>query len=160
MKQIPRYDTYASNPPGLKPFLSKLFNETLDELLSSNQHKNRIYIGNHNLECSGGVFEARYRNTQAKKFDGIHMYGPSGMKAYTASVLSILSSAQLVKNTPPRYYDQFVHSRCEQARYQARQVYGVRRMQTRPNNKSNNFKYSIPTNNMFSLLQNINQGNY
>ena len=101
MKQIPRYDSYSSNPPGLKPYLSKIFNETLDELLSCSKHKNKIHIGNHNLDCSGGVLEARYRDIQSKKFDGIHMYGPSGMKAYTDSVLRILSSAQLVKKTPP-----------------------------------------------------------
>ena len=30
-KQIPRYDFLASNPPWLKPHLSKMYNETLDQ---------------------------------------------------------------------------------------------------------------------------------
>ena len=155
MKQIPRYDSEASNPPGLKPYLSKLFNETLEKLCSSTQNS-KIVLGTHNLDCHGGILEARYRSTQFQKFDGIHLYGPSGMKAYTASVLSILNSAQLVKKSPPKYYDQF-----EQAKYQAKQVYRVKSVQTKQSNKSNNYKYSVPTYNMFSYLDEHNiQGNY
>ena len=50
------------------------------------------------------------------------MFGPSGLKAYTASVLQILRSAKLVKVNPPKYYEAYdQHKSCEQARYQARQ---------------------------------------
>ena len=112
-KQIPRYDQSSSNPPGLKPFLSKLFNDTLDKLWSSCTIKNKLIIGNHTLECENGVYFARYRNIMADKCDGIHMYGPSGVKAYTASVMNIMSAAQLVLATPPRYYDEYEHQTCE-----------------------------------------------
>ena len=160
MKQIPRYDSKSSNPPGLKPYLSKLFNETLEKLCSSTQNS-KIVLGTHNLDCHGGILEARYRSTQFQKFDGIHLYGPSGMKAYTASVINILNSAQLVKKTPPKYYDQFEHKKCEQARYQAKQVYRFKSVQTKQSNKSNNYEYSVPTYNMFSYLdEHNNQGNY
>ena len=82
MKQIPRFDQQSSNPPGLKPFLSKRYNETLDQLWTACTMKDKLSIGNHNLDCTDGVFLARYRNIKDNKCDGIHMYGPSGMKAY------------------------------------------------------------------------------
>ena len=153
MKQTPRYDSGSSNPPGLKPYLSQLFNEHIDQLCNSTQNS-KIIIGNHNLECHGGVFEARYRNSQSKKFDGVHLYGPSGMKAYTQSVLSILSSAQLVVKTPPRYYDQFPHAMCPQARYQAAQKARTDRQKTRAT------QYSVATQNRYSALADLGQGNY
>ena len=106
MKQIPRYDC------DMKQKLSKLFNVTLEQLFEGCPYKSKITLGNHGLECSGGVFEARYENSQRKKYDGIHLFGPSGMKAYTNSVLSILTSAQLVLSVPPKYYDQFKHMKC------------------------------------------------
>ena len=161
MKQIPRYDS------GIKQMLSKLFNDTLDQLYDSYPKKNKIILGNHSLDCSGGIFEARYRNSQTRKFDGIHLYGPSGIKAYTTSVLSILNSAQLVRTQPPKYYDQFEHMKCPQARYQARQS----RSQGRQYNKvqavkvvkniTSNYEYSVPTYNRFARLDDQSyQGNY
>ena len=119
LKQTPRYDEKASNPPGLKPFLSSMINSTLDQLWSECSMKNKIIIGNHNLECSGGIREARYRNIQTNMHDGVHLYGPSGVKAYTTSVMNILSSAQLVETNPPKYYDEYNHKTCNQARYEA-----------------------------------------
>ena len=171
MKQTPRYDSSTSNPPGLKPYLSQLFNDNLDKLFKSTQTM-KIIIGNHNLDCHGGVFEARYRNCQTKKFDGIHLYGPSGVKAYTASVLNILSSAQLVVKTPPKYYDQYPHMKCPQAKYQAEQNY---RRQTSTYRQPSNYvkpstyrheksceatQYSVPTKNKYSILADWVQGNY
>ena len=95
--------------------MAKLFNDTLDQLISdSSSHiKSKVRIGNHNLDCSGGVMLARYKNIPMNKFDGIHMYGPSGMKAYTASVLNILSEAKLVLSSTPRYYDQYDYQSCQ-----------------------------------------------
>ena len=147
----------TSNPPGLKASLSKLFNETLEQLLVNSAFKDRVMIGNHNLDCSGCVLQARYRNIQSNKFDGIHMYGPSGQKAYTASVLNILSSAQLVQVNPPKYFDEYHHQSCEQTRYQAK-----RKMKTRgPVQKKSNMagsylgnstQYTVPTYNRFAQL--------
>ena len=121
MKQIPRYDVLASTIPGLKPFLSNLFNETLDQLWSS-CFKERLSIGNHTLDCSGGVRLARYKDIQSARFDGVHMHGPSAEKSYTESVMKIISSAQLVKNIPPKYYDEFDHTRCPQTKNQTKQM--------------------------------------
>ena len=158
MKQTPRYDSETSNPPGLKPYLSKLFNDKLDQLCNS-PHNNKIIIGNHNLDCHGAVLEARYRDTQTKRFDGVHLYGPSGMKAYTASVLNILSSAQLVVRTPPRYYDQLPHMRCPQAKYQAAQL-RIQARTHRHEKSAGTMQYSVPTQNKFSKLSDWVQGNF
>ena len=102
------------------------------------------------------VFQARYRNNQTKRFDGVHLYGPSGMKAYTASVLNILNSAQLVVRTPPRYYDQFPHMRCPQARYQAVQ----KARSYRQEKSAHTTQYSVTTQNKYSALADWSQGNY
>ena len=170
LKQIPRYDDQSSNPPGFKSSLSKVFNESLDQLWSDCAIKEKLIIGNHNLDCSGGVFEARYRNIQSDRFDGVHMYGPSGIKAYTGSVLNVLSSAKLVKVNPPKYHEDD-HKSCNQARYQAkqkklRQLHSTQHRQRRaPDMDSNHhthldYQYSVPTYSRFSQLGDFFPGNY
>ena len=105
MKQIPRYDPIVKDPSSLKPALSQLFNDTLTKLWLESPLKHRITLGSHSLECHGGIRESRYRN--GGKFDGIHLYGPSGKKAYTESVLSIIKNAGIAKNSPPKYFRRF-----------------------------------------------------
>ena len=168
MKQVPRYDSNASNPPGLKPSLSKVFNDTLEKLCIDCPMKQKIIIGNHNLDCSGGIREARYRNIQLRKYDGIHMFGPSGMKAYTASVINILNKAQLVKVTPPKYYDDG-HKACNQARYQARHTnkrwdnstqYSQKKVAPQAkSNQNNDYQYTVPTYSRFYKLGDFFPGN-
>ena len=65
--------------------------------------RDKIFVGSHeSIACTGGIREARYRCTQSKRFDGIHLYGPSGMKAYTNSVMEILKGAEVIpKDCPP-----------------------------------------------------------
>ena len=114
MKQTPRYDPVISDPLSLKPALSQLFNNTLTELWISSPLKNKIHLGTHNIDCTGAVQSARYRHTQSGRFDGVHLYGASGSKAYTNSVLNILQSAAL---TSVEYE---YHQSCPQYRYQNR----------------------------------------
>ena len=78
MKQIPRYDPSHVDPLSLKPTLSILFNNTLTELWMESPYKQKIYVGNHNIECTGAIKESRYRHTKSGKYDGIHLYGSSG----------------------------------------------------------------------------------
>ena len=40
-------------------------------------------------------------------YDGVHLYGVSGRKAYTESVLNILRKAGLIKTSPPPYYRRY-----------------------------------------------------
>ena len=114
MKQTPRYDPLDVAPLALKPALSHLFNKTLMELWISSHMKHKIFIGSHNIDCSGAIQSARYRHTKTGKFDGVHLYGSSGSKAYTKSVLNILKFASLISS------DKDYHLSCAQYKYQNR----------------------------------------
>ena len=69
MKQIPRYDPMDVDPLSLKASLSLLFNNTLTSLWMESPLKERLFIGNHNIECNGAIREARYRHTKSGRFD-------------------------------------------------------------------------------------------
>ena len=114
MKQTPRYDPLTTDPLSIKPALSQLFNNTLTELWVSCPMKHKIHIGTHNIDCTGAVQSARYRHTQTGKFDGVHLYGTSGSKAYTNSVVNIFKAASLT--TEEHNY----HQSCPQYRYKNR----------------------------------------
>ena len=152
MKQIPRYDPSSMDPLALKTTLSMLFNNTLTSLWMESPDKKRIFIGNHNnLDCSGAIKESRYRHTKSGKYDGIHMYGSSGMKAYTLSVLNILKAAQVTSSE----YD--YHNSCAQFKYQNRQNRNQAR-QTRTDGeqkaRNNQPTFTVPTSNRFSTFEN------
>ena len=98
MKQTPRYDPLSSDPLSIKPALSQLFNNTLTEMLISCPLKNKIFLGTHNVDCSGAIQSVRYMHTKTGRFDGVHLYGASGGKAYTNSVINILKSASLLSS--------------------------------------------------------------
>ena len=119
MKQIPRYDLPSVDPLGLKPSLSLLFNNILGSQWMDSPLKHKLFVGDHNIECNGAIREARYRHTKTGRYDWIHLYGSSGRKAYTNSVLNILRLAKVTS--------QDFHGPCEQFRFQTRQ--------TRANNK-------------------------
>ena len=114
MKQTPRYDPHNVDPLSLKSALSHLFNNTMMELWMNSPLKDKIYVGSHNIDCSGAIQSARYRHTKSGRFDGVHLYGSSGSKAYTMSVLNILRSASLISS------DHDYHLSCDQYKYQNR----------------------------------------
>ena len=103
MKQIPRYASV--DPHAIKVALSQLYNDTLMQLWLVSPLKDRLTIGSHSLECSGGVRESRYRFRN--KCNGVHMYGQSGRKAYTESVLRIIKDAGYIKSPPPNYFRRY-----------------------------------------------------
>ena len=96
MKQTPRYDPLETDPLSLKSALSHIFSNTMMEQWMSSSMKERIFVGSHNIDCSGAIQSARYRHTKTGRFDGLHFYGSSGDKFYTKSVLNILRSASLI----------------------------------------------------------------
>ena len=163
MKQTPRYDTASSDPHSVKAALSKLFNDTICQLWLESPLKSKLIIGSHNLDCAGGVKESRYRNTHRNLYDGVHMYGPSGKKAYTESVLNILRIADLIKSPPPpcyrRYHKMVINKPPTQDKYECptqdtdwkndRDI----RYKMKPNQV---FQYAVPTTNRFNYLS---QGN-
>ena len=154
-----------NDPLSLKPALSQLFNNTLTDQWMSSPHKDKIFIGTHNIECTGAIKESRYRETKTGKFDGVHLFGSSGQKAYTLSVLNILKNAKLTSDE----YD--FHQNCAQTIYQSednrfRQTQSGNRNRKykggnnmRGNSKTENYQqgyYSIPTQNRFSGLNQKN----
>ena len=110
MKQTPRYDTLSKDPQGIKAALALLYNNTIVQLWLASPQKDMITLGNHDLECSGGVRDARYK--LGNRYDGYHLHGPAGKKAFTESVLLILRKAGHIKSPPPKYFRRFhkVHS--------------------------------------------------
>ena len=101
IKAIPRTDPKNVDPKYLKPGLVQVFNCALVEFWMESLLRDKIVIAENNLECSGGVQEARYRNNVNSKYDGVHLFGPSGRKAYSCSVLDILKANKLLKNSLP-----------------------------------------------------------
>ena len=57
---IPRYDPPSVDPLGLKSDLSKRFNKKLEEISMQSPFQSKIFIGCHNLECTGAIRESRY----------------------------------------------------------------------------------------------------
>ena len=97
---------------------------------------------------------------EKKLYDGVHMYGPSGGKAYTESVLAILRKSGLIKSTPPSYFRRY-HSE-----YLSKEEYfcptqdvdwlndrDVRKAKSSLKSQNrHNSKYNVPTSNRFEAL--------
>ena len=94
-ERIPRHD---ADQHGLKSELSKYGNQAYHKLWSKSIFKDKIVIGEHNLDFTGNLKEKIYG---VHNFDGIHMRGPLGFKFYTRSVLNIISKASLCKISIP-----------------------------------------------------------
>jgi hypothetical protein len=162
MKQIPRYDPSSVDPLSIKPALSQLYNNTLTDEWMNSQFKDQIMIGNYNIECSGSIKEARYRETKSNRFDGIHFLGSSGRKASTLSVLNILKRCGITSS------DHDYHQSCAQYKYQRRQNTGNRQQSANNQTGSNRGTrqvynkngFSLHTQNRFKSLSNPIQGNW
>ena len=149
-----------------------MYNNILVELWLDSPLKDRIVIGIHNLECAGGIREARFRDLRNRRYDGIHMYGPSGKKAYTISVLDILNTEDISDSSSSQSCTgQEYYSRRTQFHYQKQkhnkqsQKSNTKRTKLESNNdrdvrakkynkvqSGNNQRYSVPTSNMFDHL--------
>ena len=81
LKQVPRYDPVDVDPLSIKPVLVQLYHNTITEQWMNSKFKEDMIIGSHNIDCTGAINEARYRETKS---------GKSGQKAYTNSVLASL----------------------------------------------------------------------
>ena len=174
MYQTPRYDPRSSDPLALKPVLADLFNQTLGESWLGSNLKDKIVIGVHNMECTGGIKEARYRDTKNNKYDGVHLFGPSGKKTYTISVLDILLGAGIADHRNGQiisgqdYYSQYSHFQYQKkknVRINRDRVIRPQRNQYRANDYSSNYndvrtmsnqqqqnRYTVPTSNIFDHL--------
>jgi hypothetical protein len=114
--------------------------------------KNKIFVGTHNIECSGGIREARYRCTKSGKYDGVHLYGTTGTKAYTNSVMNILKAAGFIPvECPPCPQFQYQNRKYEEknsSQSRAKQCFNhVQDKDIRPKNV-----FTIPTQNRFNTF--------
>ena len=104
-----------------------MYNNILGELWLDSSVKDKVVIGIHNLESVGGVREARYRDIRGNRYDGVHLFGPSGTKAYTVSVLNILKENDMVDHTEGQIKSgQDFYSNLLQFQYQKRKSNGHR----------------------------------
>ena len=60
LKLNPRYDPPSVDPLGLKSDLSKKFNAKLEELCMQSPFQSKVFIGSHNIDCTGAIRESRY----------------------------------------------------------------------------------------------------
>ena len=146
MECTPRYDTISEDPLSAKAGLISLYNDTLEQSLLSSSLKDRILLGSHNLECSGGVRSARFG--WKNRFDGIHLRGVSGQKAYTESLLITLKKAQMVKASPESYFHRY-HKSVENFNTVSQNPPSVSYSDI---TRSNGLEYTVSTSNRFSQL--------
>ena len=172
MEHHPRFDLPSSDPTSLKPTLAKLANAELQQLWLNSSQKERIFIGQHSLVTSGSgrQYLNRYRNMKTGQYDGIHLYGSTGVRDYTNSVKSILDLA-LSKHSRPVLgtaqsaelgTTQEDHRNCPQALYQRTAAYAGRSSTDHtkcPQAVYQHTQYhpSVQSQNRFELF---NQGNY
>ena len=138
----------------------------------STKLKDKLVVGIHNLDCTGGIREARYRDIRSNRYDGVHMYGPSGMKAYTISVLNILKSANILEQTDGQImtgqdyfskFTQFQYQKRKNFRYTRKPQHSRakpdslndREMRSKENQRNQDTyeqRYTVPTSNIFEHL--------
>ena len=147
MEHPPRFDTPNVDPISLKSKLAKLANSTISQLWQMSPLKDKISVGCHSLESSGAgaAHFARYQNNYTGKYDGVHLYGPTGRVDYTNSLKTILMMTfpernQSRSDTGFGTAQTESHNYCEQTNYQRGQ-----------------YQPSVQTKNRFSVF---NQGNF
>ena len=134
MEHPPRFDQPNVDPTSLKSKLARLANATLNQLWVISPLKDKIIVGHHSLVSSRAedAHFARYQDFRTGRYDGVHLYGHTWCKDYTASVKLILRLAD-------------DHTSCAQAKYQSRY-------------QKDEYSYQRRTNT--SYQKDVNQGMY
>ena len=100
LEHAPRFDRKDVDPLGLKPKLATFANSTFYNLWLSSPFKDKIKIGKYNLDCSGDLVKTRYTDEKTQRFDGVHMYGVFGKRAFSRSLTRIIRN--LVTSQKPQ----------------------------------------------------------
>ena len=82
----------------MKPKLAQYSNKVQREFAAQCELKEKIYIGSHDITANADTFGRK----DHAKFDGIHMYGHSGCKEFTASLVNILSNVLAIQPSATR----------------------------------------------------------
>ena len=98
LKRPPRFDPLSEDPPQLKPQLSSFGNAVLFDLWCNSVFKDKIVIGDHQIpHLLDNDHYKVYGDPHHSQYDGLHMYGQDGRKAFQTSCLDILDKAGLCK---------------------------------------------------------------
>ena len=146
LQHAPRYDTVDVDPLGLKTKLAMFANSILGQLWHSSALKEKIIVGKHRLDCTDDKFEERYTDERTGWYDGVHMYGRCGLKAYTDSLIEIFKTA--IPHVPFIGTDNHSSYRNNQKKTTN---------QKKMTNQRHHFKqnvYTVPVNNKFDILGN------
>ena len=130
-----RFDTDQQDPLSIKAELAKYANGVCRQLWFESNLKHKIVLGQHKLDCSEKIRLERFTDRSNNKYDGVHMYGELGRRAYTDSVVSILVPGLHLQTTSS-------DKSCPQTRYK----------ESQKNNQDN--RYSVPIKNRFNPLGN------
>ena len=109
MNHTPRYDLPNIDPLGLKQKLAHFANSYILESWMDSQHKKKIIIGSHSLECPIETRKIRYTDEQSGWYDGVHPYGSAGKMAYTESFVNILLYSLLPQDTGKDFHPERDH---------------------------------------------------
>ena len=150
----PRYDQWRETNEFANEELHEALRSVTDEAV-----RNKIVIGRHSLECSGGLRLSRYGDPANRnvKVDNIHLKGSSGSISMTRSIGYILAGAGLAdqseaeelgrsKTPPPSLVDS------QQSR-PSLDGYQTQRRRAAPRQQENS-QFQLRVQNQFSPLEN------
>ena len=151
LEHAPRFDCKDIDPLSLKSKLARFANKTFQELWLASPHKKSIQIGKLNMECSDDLVEARYRDEINGRFDGVHMYGVFGKRAFTRNLIRVINTDTTNYQTKSGYYRV---SPKDDTQFSEREI-GAKQNQT----YSSGLKYhsSVTDNNRYHILSSISE---
>ena len=149
----PRWDQWSETNECANDELYEALKNVADDNI-----RNKIVIGRHSLDCSGGLRVSRYGDpAKIRNFDNIHLRGSSGKIAMTRSIALILAGAGLAdqseaeelgrSKTPPSSLAFNQPSPSSLAGFQTQRGQPAARHQ-------NNRQFQLPVHNRFSALGN------
>ena len=142
LEHPPRFDMRSQDPMSLKPELATYANNVFRQLWFESKLKHRIVLGKHNLDCSEETRLKRFKDTWNNNYDGVHMFGLAGRRAFTDSVLSILTASLPLRTAGQKPRQENYHNNSPQTRHMNAQK------------ESFGTSYSIPVQNRFNVLGN------
>ena len=132
MERAPRYDVFHG--------LNQYANNVLNEAVAKSRNSNKIFIGQHTLECEGGMRASRFGTTSSHhNYDGVHLRGTSGRMAYTRSVSNIFQQAGIL-SSPLQVTVPSMSSRNSNQTQEHFQPAGKRRGFTNPGRRQDSFQ--------------------
>ena len=147
MERAPRYDDLHD--------LNRYANGLLHEAVAKSRHGNKIFIGQHTLECEGGLRASRYGTLSSNNnYDGVHLRGTSGKMAYTRSVASILQQAGLLPSPIQVIVPRLTHQKSQENF----QLAGMKRGFKNPSRRQHNFQSAGRSKGVFQQARQQQQG--